>query len=165
MYLFPEKYTQIFLWAALERWPHPTNGTPYLIHLLVIWLAGNVLQAVKVCPLYRKAGIPLNFFSLIESLLESKTRFFFAKVDQSAQWQNWTFVTPWWPFWIQQAVQCCRRWATTPGATWHLFETRSFRTLRPHHFVLTPAKSLFASLTRIPWHHNLLSGTLKVWEK
>ena len=35
LYIFCEKYNP---WAASERSPHPTNGTPNLIHLLVIWL-------------------------------------------------------------------------------------------------------------------------------
>ena len=36
LYLLPEKCTQRFPWAASKRLPHPTNGTPTLIHLLVI---------------------------------------------------------------------------------------------------------------------------------
>ena len=46
LFLFPENYTQRFPWAASERSPHPTNGTPNLIHLLVIWL-GQALTLKK----------------------------------------------------------------------------------------------------------------------
>ena len=89
--LFPEKYIQRFPWAASEGSPHPTNGTPNLIHLLVIrlgavaqwalkriqehsWHHGNILITTPECPQMLMSA--LEFSRLLISVHDCSSAWF-----------------------------------------------------------------------------------------